>query len=90
MAGEVVLRELIEPFHDLPATIDLQDKEVAKFGRSGRQAQMTLQRLLANPNVDLSRRRLRATLSRSDPEYPSISNLSPSSAQVLITSSMNR
>ena len=77
MAGEVVLRELIEPFHDLPATIDLQDKEVAKFGRSGRQAQMTLQRLLANPNVDLSRRRLRATLSRSDPEYPSISNLSP-------------
>ncbi len=77
ITGEVVLRELIEPFHDLPATIDLQDKEVAKFGRSGRQAHMILQRLLANPNVDLSRRRLRATLSRFDPEYPSISNLSP-------------
>ena len=77
MAGEVVLRELIEPFHDLPATIDLQDKEVAEFGRSGRQTHMILQRLLASPNVDLSRRRLRATLSRFDPEYPSISNLSP-------------
>ena len=77
MAGEVVLGELIEPFHDLPATIDLQDKEVAEFGRSGRQTHMILQRLLASPNVDLSRRRLRATLSRFDPEYPSISNLSP-------------
>ena len=76
-SGEVVLRELIEPFHDLPATIDMHDKEVAKFGRSGRQTQMILQRLFASPNVDLSRRRLRATLSRFDTEYPSISNLSP-------------
>jgi hypothetical protein len=77
MAGEVVLRELIEPFHDLPTTIDLQDKEVAQFGRSGGQSHMILQRLLASPNVDVSRRRLNATLSRFDPEYPSISNLSP-------------
>jgi len=77
MAGEVVLRELIEPFHDLPATVDLQDKEVAEFGRSGRQPETILQRLLANPGVDVSQRRLRATLSRFDPEYPSISNLSP-------------
>jgi hypothetical protein len=77
MAGEVILRELIEPFHDLPATIELQDNEAAKFGRSGGQAHMILQRLLACPNVDPSRRRLRAALSRFDPEYPSISNLSP-------------
>ena len=38
---------------------------------------MILQRLLANPNVDPLRRRLRTTLSRFDSEYPSISNLSP-------------
>src|SRR4029077_13438655 len=43
----------------------------------GRQAQMILQRLLARPNVDLLRRGLQVTLSRFDPEYPSISNLSP-------------
>ena len=36
-----------------------------------------MQRLLANPNVDLSNRRLRTVLSRFDSEYPSISNLSP-------------
>jgi hypothetical protein len=77
MAGEVILRELIEPFHVLPATIELQDNAAAKFGRSGGQAHMILQRLLARPNVDPSRRRLRAALSRFDPEYPSISNLSP-------------
>ncbi len=38
---------------------------------------MILQRLLASPNVDPSRRRLSSTFSRFDPEYPSISNLSP-------------
>jgi hypothetical protein len=75
-AGEVIVRELIEPFRDLPATIDLQDKEIAKFGRSGKQTQLILQRLLAGPNVDQSRRYLRTTLSRFDSEYPSISNLS--------------
>lgn len=77
MAGEVVLRELIEPFHDLPATIDLEEKELARSGRSGRQPHLILQRLLAHPNVDLSQRRLQTALSRFDPEYPSISNLSP-------------
>jgi hypothetical protein len=77
MAGEVVLRELIEPFPDLPTTIDLQGKEIAIVGRSGRQTNMILQRLLASPNVVLSRRHLRATLSRFDSEYPSISNLAP-------------
>jgi hypothetical protein len=76
-AGEVVVRELIEPFRDLPATIDQQDKGIAKLGRSGKQTQSILQRLLAGPNVDQSRRPLRTTLSRFDSEYPSISNLSP-------------
>ena len=78
-AGEVVLSELIEPFHDLPVTVAPQD-EVVRSGRSGRQTQLILQRLLANPNVDPLRRRLRATLSRFDSEYPSISNLSPLTA----------
>jgi hypothetical protein len=76
LTGEVVLHELIERFETLPATIDLQG-EVARLGRSRGQKQTILQRLLASPNVDLARRRLRATLSRFDPEYPSISNLSP-------------
>jgi hypothetical protein len=77
LAGEVVLRELIEAFRNLPATIDLQDKDVPKFGRSGGQAQVILQRLLASPNADVARRRLATTFSRFDSEYPSISNLSP-------------
>lgn len=77
IAGEVVLRELIEPFGDLPTTIDLQDKSVGKLGRGGRQAQTILERLLASSSVDLSSRHLRATPSRFDAEYPSISNLSP-------------
>ena len=76
-AGEVVLRDLIKPFHDLPVTIDLRDKEAAKFGRDGRQARRLQERLSAIGNVDLSVRPLRATLSRFDAEYPSISNLAP-------------
>jgi hypothetical protein len=77
VASEVVGHELIEPFHDLPATIEVQGDEVAKSGRRGRQVHMILQRMLAGPNVDLLRRGLQVTLSRFDPEYPSISNLSP-------------
>jgi hypothetical protein len=76
MAGEVVVRELIESFRDLPATIVLLAKEVAKSGRTARQAEMLLQRLLARPNVDLARRGLQALPSRFDAEFPSISNLS--------------
>ena len=77
MAGEVVLRDLIGSFDDLPATIVLRDKEAGKLGRDGRQAETLSQRLLAGTSVDLSLRHLRATLSRFDTEYPSISNLSP-------------
>jgi hypothetical protein len=77
MAGEVVLRELIEAFRDLPVNIDPQDKEVPKFGRSGEQAQVILQRLLASPNAEPVRRRMATMPSRFDSEYPSISNLAP-------------
>ena len=76
-AGEVVFRELIEPFPDLPATINLGAREAAKSGRRATQSQMILQRLLATPNIDLLRRGLQTTTSRFDLEYPSISNLSP-------------
>ena len=76
-AGEVVFRELIEPFPDLPATINLGAREAAKSGRRATQSQMILQRLLATPNIDLLRRGLQTTTSRFDREYPSISNLSP-------------
>jgi hypothetical protein len=77
MAGEVVLRELIEAFPDLPVTIDPLDKDVPKLGRSGEQAHAILQRLLASPNAELVRRRLATMLSRFDSGFPSISNLSP-------------
>src|ERR1700736_974160 len=77
MAGEVVLRELIESFRDLSATINLLEKDVTQSGRNGEHTHMILQRLLASPNVELSRRALQATRSRFDSEYPSISNLSP-------------
>jgi hypothetical protein len=77
MAGEVVLRELIAAFRNLPVTIDPQDKEVPKVGRSGEQAQVTLQRLLASPNAAPVRHRLATMRSRFDSEYPSISNLAP-------------
>lgn len=78
-AGEVVLSQLIEPFHDLPVTVAPLD-EAVRSGRSGRQTQVVLQRLLASPNADTLRRRLRATLSRFDSEYPSISSLAPLTA----------
>jgi hypothetical protein len=76
-AGEVVLRDLIEPFADLPVSVDLPDKETAKSAREARQARRLRERLLAVSNVEPSVRRLRATLSRFDAEYPSISNLAP-------------
>jgi hypothetical protein len=75
-AGEVVFHELVEPFQDLPTTINLGAEE-AKPGRRSTQSQMTLQRLLVSPNVDLLRRGLQTITSRFDLEYPSISNLSP-------------
>jgi hypothetical protein len=77
IAGEVVLHELIEPFNGLPTTVHLQNNEFAEPGRNGRQMGLAPQRLLAIGNIDLSKRFLRATFSRFDPEYPSISNLSP-------------
>ncbi|MBR1123215.1 hypothetical protein JQ628_16940 [Bradyrhizobium lablabi] len=80
VAGEVVLRDLIEPFKDLPTTVELREEAATNFGRSGRQAQILQERLLASSNVDLPLRRLRATLSRFDAEHPSISNLAPLTA----------
>jgi hypothetical protein len=76
-AGEVVFHELIEPFHDLPATVNLGAREAAKSGRRNTQSQTVLEQLLATPNIDLLRRGLQTTTSRLDLEYPSISNLSP-------------
>jgi hypothetical protein len=74
-AGDVVLRDLIEPFNSLSTTVETRDEVGTSFGRSGRQAQALRRRLLASSNISLSERRLRVTLSRFDTEYPSISNL---------------
>jgi hypothetical protein len=77
LAGEMVLRELIEPFRGLPTTIDVEDDGVARFGSRAGVVRGLLQRVLDNANVDPSRRQLRTTSSRFDAEYPSISNLAP-------------
>jgi hypothetical protein len=77
IAGEVIFRELIEPFHDLPATLELLAEEVAKSAKHGSQGQLLLARMLKDPNVDLLQRGLQVTRSRFDLEYPSISDLSP-------------
>ena len=77
LAGEVVLRQLIEPFPGLPATFELQGEELAKSERSGSPTQMLVRDVLADRSVDILSRGLLATSSRFDSEYPSISNLSP-------------
>ena len=66
MAGEVTLRELIEPFRELPATVNLRVAEIPKIGRTGRQARRILQSLFASPNVELLREPMRAMVSRFD------------------------
>lgn len=75
-AGDVVLGELIEPFRDLPVTIDAPRTDVARSGRTAKQIETAMQRLLNNPVVDILQRRVRAGLSQFDTEFPSISNLS--------------
>jgi hypothetical protein len=77
IAGEVVLRELIEPFPDLPTTVSLRVSENPTRGRSARRASEVQRSLLAAPNVALLRQPLQVLLSRFDSEYPSISNLAP-------------
>jgi len=64
-------QQLADLLTELEAAIRTRDRI-----RATQLEHMILQRLLASPNADLSRRRLRATRSRFDPEYPSISNLS--------------
>jgi hypothetical protein len=77
MVGEVVFRELIESFRDLPVTVSLRVSEIPTKGRTARRVHKILQSLLATPNVDLLRQPMQAMVSRFDSEYPSISNLSP-------------
>ena len=77
IAAEVVLRELIEPFPDMPVTLDLQDGDLDRLARTARQARAIAQRLLALPHVERPGSRVVGTkLSRFDVSYPSISSLS--------------
>ncbi len=76
-AGEVDLGELIKPFPDLPTNLDLHGDELTKAERPGSAAQTLLRKILAEPQVQLLRRPMQATLSRYDFAYPSIANLSP-------------
>ena len=75
--GRRVVRELIEPFPDLPTTFELQGEELAKSERAGTQTQTLVQRILADGNIDVLSRGLLSIPSRFDSEYPSISNLAP-------------
>jgi polysaccharide biosynthesis protein PelA len=76
-ASEVVLRELIRPFDNLPTTIDLPEDIFPKSGRSAIEARQVAQDMLTSPNVQRATRHFQASRSRFDAEYPSISNLSP-------------
>ena len=76
-SGDVAIRELVQPFSGLPATLELRADEAVKSQKPGSPTEAMLHRLLANPNLDLLMRGMQATLSRFDSEYPSISNLSP-------------
>jgi hypothetical protein len=77
LAIEVVDGELIQPFDDLPATVDSAVEDVARSEKSATPARSMLQHTLARANVDLASRRLRTGLSRLDAEYPSVSSLLP-------------
>lgn len=76
-SADVVFRELIEPFHDLPVTIEWLAPEASKSTKPGSPTQALLRRMLDTHDVDLLQRGLQVTLSRFDSEYPSISDLSP-------------
>ena len=77
MAAEVVLRELIEPFADLPVTLDLRNSNLDRAGRSAQRAREIAEKTLALPQVERPGRHIVGTvLSRFDTSYPSISSLS--------------
>lgn len=78
LAAEVVLRELILPFPELPVTLDLRESEVEKVRRVLVQSRNVAGRMLALPQVVRpGRRSVGTTLSRFDTIYPSISSLAP-------------
>jgi hypothetical protein len=77
IAAEIVLRELIEPFPDLPVTLDLRDSDLAAIPRSTTRARAIAQRMLALPQVERpGQHSVGTTLSRFDARYPSVSSLS--------------
>lgn len=75
IAAEVVLRNLVEPFEDLPFTIDVVESR--RLEKSSVLTNKIYQEMVARPNVDRVSTPLRRVLSRFDVKYPSISNLSP-------------
>lgn len=78
IAGQVVARELIEAFPDLPVTIDLREGDVTRAPRNVADARATAERVLALPQVTRpGRHPVASKLTRFDSVYDSISNLSP-------------
>jgi len=77
LAAEVVLRELVEPFGDLPVTLDARDSDIGRIGRSTKQAKAVLERFLSLTQVERPGSVAIGTVqSRFDAAYPSISGLS--------------
>ena len=77
IASEVVLSELLEPYPDLPVTIDLRDRDLNVSARKAERARAIAERVLVLPQVERPGRRSVGTLlSRFDSRYPSISSLS--------------
>jgi hypothetical protein len=78
IAGEVVLREIIEAFDDLPVTVDLRESDMAASNRLAARARETQDRMLALPQVGRpGRYSVGTTLTRYDASFPSISSLAP-------------
>ena len=76
LAADVVMRELIIPFPELPVTVDLRESEIEKVRRVAVQSRAVASRMLALPQVVRpGRRSVGTTMSRLDTSYPSISSL---------------
>jgi hypothetical protein len=94
IAAEAVARELIEPFPELAATLDLRDSDIVSGSRDPIRSRALVERLLALPQVTRpGKRPIASRLARLDVIYDSISNLTPlatgSAPRVVLTATSN-
>ncbi len=77
-AAQVVARELIEAFPDLPVTLDLRDSDISRQSRNAAANRALADHVLALPQVSRpGRHPVASKLTRLDASHDSISNLAP-------------